>query len=516
VSVRSHDYVVVGAGSAGCVLASRLSEDPAARVLLIEAGPVDSAPDLQTPLAWGGLLRGRYDWDLASEAEAGLGYRDIHLACGRGLGGGSGINGMIYVRGARRDYDEWAAGGADGWSYDEVLPYFRRSEDNERGEDEFHGVGGPLSVSDSRSRHPLVGAFLDAAVEAGAPRNPDVNGAAQEGVDFFQATQRDGQRCSAAKAFLHPALDRPNLDVLTEAQALRIVFDGARATGVVTLRHGEVAQQHADTEVLIAAGAYQSPKLLMLSGVGPAAALSALGIEPIADLPVGSGLQDHPSALLVFRTDRESLLTAFTAANIARFEESGQGPLTSILCEGGGFIRSDDEVDEPDFQIVGLPTMYRYTGPVTEHGVCIGGYQTKPGSRGKVTLRTADPFTKPRILHNYYVEEGDRKTVREGMRRMWEISDQPAFQAVASTPDSLPASRSDADIDEYLSRYAGTGYHPCGTCAIGPVVDPDLRVKGLEGIRVVDASVMPSIPRGNTNAPTIMIAERAADLVRGN
>jgi choline dehydrogenase len=514
VSKKSHDYVIVGAGSAGCVLAARLSEDPATRVLLIEAGPVDDDPALQMPIAWPTHWMGRFDWDLASSPEPGLGYRDIHLVTGRGLGGTSSVNAMIYIRGDRRDYDEWAADGAEGWSYDEVLPYFRRSEDNERGEDGFHGAGGPLAVSDTRSRNPLVQAFLDAAIEAGVPRNHDVNGADQEGVDYFQTNQRDGRRCSAAKGYLHPAMGRPNLEVLTEARALRLLFEGDRAIGVETHRHGKVDRHIAEAEVLLCAGTYQSPKLLLLSGIGPADELSALGIEAVLDLPVGEGLQDHLLTLLVFGTEMESLLTAFTPENVALFEEHGTGPLTSNLAEGGGFIRSHDAVKRPDFQILGVPVLYRHGETVTEHGVSIAGCQTKPLSRGRVSLRTADPFTKPRVVHNFYVEEDDRRVVREGFRRMLEISDQPAFQAVVTGPDSIPASRSDADIDAFVSRYGGSGYHPVGTCAIGSVVDPDLRVKGVDGLRVIDASVMPSVPRGNTNAPTIMIAERGADLVR--
>jgi choline dehydrogenase len=342
------NYVIVGAGSAGCVLASRLTEDPAVQVTLIEAGGPDDAADIHIPLAWGLIRKNQYDWDYMSQPEAGLDGRFVYLPRGKTFGGSSSINAMIYIRGNRADYDGWAAEGAKGWSYNEVLPYFRKAETNERGEDQFHGKLGPLSVCDPRTRHPLTDAFMQAAVEAGYRVNQDFNGASQDGVGFYQVTQRKGKRCSTAGAYLHPAMSRPNLKVLTHALATRILFEGNRATGVEIARDGQLEQIHADTEVILAAGTYNSPQLLLLSGIGPAADLAALQIAVRHDLPVGVGLQDHPLVMMSWYTDTESLLTRPTAEDAALLESEGRGPLSSNGGETGGFFRTRAGLEAPD------------------------------------------------------------------------------------------------------------------------------------------------------------------------
>jgi choline dehydrogenase-like flavoprotein len=512
---NGHDYVIVGAGSAGCVLAGRLSEDPDASVVLLEAGAEDTQPEIHIPAAFPALFKSSWDWDLLGEQEPGLGNRRLYLPRGRMLGGCSSINAMIYVRGNRADYDGWAATGAPGWGYDDVLPYFRRSEDNERGEDPFHGVGGPLKVSDSRSMHPLVETMIEAAVAAGHERNPDFNGARQEGVGRFQLTQRDGWRESTADAYLRPAAGRTNLDVLTRAMALRIVFDGDRAVGVEISRDGQVEVLRARREVILAAGAYQSPVLLMLSGIGPEDQLAPFGIQIRQRLPVGEGLQDHCMAQLNYLTDEPSLFNSATPENIELLQSEGRGPLTSNIPEAAGFFRTRPGLEAPDIEFHFAPSMFfdeGLTAP-SDHGYCFGPVVVHPASRGRVMLRAPLPDSKPRILCNFLTAEDDRASMLAGMRMALEIARQEPLRAVQRAPFSVPDSDSDADLWAFIERASQSVYHPTSTCAIGAVVDPELRVYGVEGLRVVDASVMPTITRANTNAPTIMIAERAADLI---
>jgi choline dehydrogenase-like flavoprotein len=433
------------------------------------------------------------------------------------IGGSSSINAMIYIRGNRADYDEWAAMGCDGWSYDDVLPYFKRSEDNERGEDAFHGIGGPLRVGESRSMHPLVDTMLEAARLAGHEHNPDFNGARQEGVGRFQLTQRDGLRCSAADAFLHPAESRPNLDVLSEAMALRIVFEGDRAVGVEIARHGAVERIRAEREVIVSAGTYQSPVLLMLSGIGPAADLAPLGIEVREDLPVGHNLQDHCMAQVNYLTDEPSLFLAVTPENIALLQQEGRGPLSSNIPEAGGFMRSRAGLDAPDLEFHFAPSLFfdeGLTAPA-DHGYCFGPVVIKPTSRGRVMLRAPLPDSKPRVLCNFLTTEEDRRSMLDGLRMALEIAEQAPLRAAMREPFSVPASASDEDLLAFARRAGQSVYHPTSTCAMGAVVDAELRVLGTEGLRVVDASVMPTVTRGNTHAPIMMIAERAADLIRG-
>ncbi len=510
------DYVIVGAGSAGCVLAARLTEDPSVKVALLEAGGDDNDMEVSIPAAFGALFKGRRDWDMGTEPEPALNDRRCYLPRAKMLGGCSSMNAMVYIRGNRADYDQWAEMGAEGWGYEDVLEYFKRSEDNERGEDMYHGAGGPLSVRESRSMHPLATAFVEAAKQAGHEENPDFNGARQEGVGRYQTTQKDGMRASAAAAFLHPVASRENLTIITDAMVTDVMIENGRAKGV-HVEHPDHFEVLAEREVILCAGAYQTPQILMLSGVGPAEHLEALGLDVIKDLPVGQGLQDHCMTLMNWKTDVESLLTAMTDENVERMSTDGEGPLTSNIAEAGGFMRTRPGLDGPDCQFHCAPVFFfeEGLGAATEHGVAFGPGVVKPTSRGSVTLRSASPHSKPRIIHNYLTSEEDRQTILAGARMALDIAQQPAMQAVI-TGDFVAPSKdaTDEELWEFIRANTMTIYHPTSTCAIGPVVDSRLKVHGIDGLRVVDASVMPTIVRGNTNAPVIMIAEKAADLVR--
>jgi choline dehydrogenase len=512
-----YDYVIVGAGSAGCVLAARLSEDPGVKVALLEAGGQDSKPEIAVPAAFPILLKSSVDWDLYGEQEPGLGGRRLYLPRGKVLGGSGSINAMIYLRGNRADYDGWAAGGANGWSYDEVLPLFKRSEDNDRGEDAFHGVGGPLSVSDSRSMAPLIETMLEASELAGLDYNPDFNGAMQDGVGRFQSTQRNGRRHSTAAAFLHPAESRPNLQIITDAMALRILFDGARAVGVEVARDGKVEEIHAAREVVLSAGSYQSPVLLMLSGIGPAEDLERFGMAVRENLPVGRNLQDHCMCQLNYETDQQSMFGIFTPENFELLEREGRGPLTSGYPEAAAFFRTRPGLEAPDMQFHYSGSMFYDEGLTAPHdnGFCFGPVVIKPTSRGRVLLRTPMADSKPLVLCNFLTTEDDRACMLAGMRKAMEIAEQEPLQKVIRKAFSVPAGDSDDEIMDFVRRAGQSVYHPTSTCAIGSVVDPELRVYGVEGLRVADASVMPTITRGNTNAATIMIGEKAADIIRG-
>ncbi|MFZ0217976.1 MAG: GMC family oxidoreductase N-terminal domain-containing protein [Candidatus Dormiibacterota bacterium] len=515
--MSTYDYVVVGAGSAGCVLAARLSEDPAVSVALIEAGGPDLAQEVHIPLAFSQLFKTPLDWDLDTEPEPELGGRRAYLPRGKMLGGSSSMNAMIYMRGNRADYDGWARAGAAGWSWADVLPYFKRAEDNERGANDLHGAGGPLTVSDGRSNHPLAAAFVEAGVQAGHPRTDDFNGERQEGVGFYQLTQRNGLRCSAADAYLRPALERPNLTLLTGALAQRVLLDGSRARGVEIARGGETEVVTAAGEVLVAAGAYESPKLLMLSGIGPEAVLTPFGIPVEANLPVGQGLQDHCLALLNYATRVETLMTALTPENVVLLMSEGHGPLSSNVAESGGFFHSLPGLPAPDVQFHVAPVLFHEEGlgALVAHAITLAPCVLAPTSRGQVLLRWPRPEVAPRIIHNYLTTQEDRDCLVAGVRLAFDIEAQPALQAVTTGAFNVPASDAEADILDWARRVVMTLYHPTSTCAIGSVVDPDLRVLGFEGLRIVDASVLPTVPRGNTNAPTIMVAERAADLILG-
>jgi choline dehydrogenase len=512
------DYVIVGAGSAGCVLAGRLSEDAAAEVLLLEAGGPDAAPEIHIPAMFPALFKSGLDWDLLGEPEPALDGRRLYLPRGRMIGGSSSINAMIYLRGARADYDEWAESGCEGWSYDSVLPYFKRSEDNERGESEYHGAGGPLAVSDSRSLCALIDAQLEAAVEAGYERNPDLNGERQEGVGRFQLTQRNGLRCSAADAFLHPVVDRPNLTVESGVFVRRVVFEGNRAVGVELVRGGVIETVRAEREVILAAGSYQSPVVLMHSGIGPADELAPFGIEVREDLPVGRNLQDHFMVQLNYLSTKPGLFGIFTPENFALLESEGRGPLTTNYPEAGGYFHTVSGLPAPDVEFHFSGSLFfdeGLTAPADD-GYCFGPVVIKPSSRGTVKLRTPMADSKPLVASNFMTTEEDRQSLIAGLRIALEIAAQPALKEIERAPFRVPASDSDDDLLAFARAAGQTVYHPTSTCAMGAVVDSELRVYGTDGLRVVDASVMPTITRGNTNATVIMIAEKAADLIRSH
>ena len=511
-----YDYIVVGAGSAGCVVAARLSEDPDVEVLLLEAGPPDAKDDIHVPLGFLKLGRTEVDWDYSTAPEPFCDGRRVYLPRGRTLGGSSSINAMIYVRGNPLDYDSW---NAPGWTWDDLFPYFLRAEDNERGASEWHGTGGPLSVSEGRSRNPMMQAWIEAAMQAGLPHNDDFNGPAQDGVGSYQLTQRGGMRCSTAVAYLHPATERPNLTVLPYQHVDRVLFDGTRAVGVQATQLGQPQTFRAEREVILCGGAYNSPQLLMLSGIGPADHLLLREVDVLVDNPqVGENLVDHPGVTTVWTTPEPvSLLVALEPAALEEFEAGQTGPLTSNLAEAGGFARVHDDAPAPEIQFHAAPVQIVDEGladPI-DHGIWISPCLLQPRSRGSVRLASSDPRHKPIIRHNYYAAEEDLPTLVEGLRQTLDIARQPALAPYCKDPFTVPAADTDDALRAHVARNTITLYHPVGTCALGSVVDADLRVQGVEGLRVVDASVMPMVPRGNTNAPTIAIAERASDLLRG-
>jgi choline dehydrogenase len=518
-----YDYIIVGAGSAGCVLANRLSEDPSVKVLLLEAGGKDSKKEIHMPVAFCKLFKTACDWAYYTEPEGQLGNRNLYWPRGKVLGGSSSLNAMIYIRGHRHDYDQWRNLGNPGWGYSDVLSYFKKSEDQERGASEYHGVGGPLRVSNQCSPSVLSDVFVEAAEQNGFKRNPDFNGESQEGFGAYQVTQREGRRNSTAVAFLRPAMSRPNLTVRTNVQAFDILFEGKRAALISFQQNGGSAQERAEREIILCAGAIGSPQLLMLSGIGPAKHLRSLNIPVLCDLPgVGANLQDHPAVPVAYECSQPiTLASAETLANLVRYMAFKTGPLTSNVGEAGGFVKSSPSLATPNLQFHFAPGYFVEHGfqKIKEHAYSFGPTLLRPFSRGTITLRSSNPLDAPVIHANYFSDPRDTQAVMEGLKIARAIGAAKAF-AKYRKRELLPGpdAKDDKALRAHITKFGETLYHPVGTCKMGSdsnaVVDSQLRVHGVEGLRVVDASIMPIIPGGNTNAPTIMIAEKAADLIK--
>jgi choline dehydrogenase-like flavoprotein len=528
--VQSFDYLIVGGGSAGCVLAARLSENPNVRVALLEAGPPDHSVLIHCPAGLAVLAKnGQANWAFDTVPQAALNGRRGYQPRGKVLGGSSSVNAMVYIRGHRSDYDHWAAQGNAGWGYDDVLPYFKRAEHNERGADAWHGTGGPLNVMDLRSPNRFGPVFVDAARQAGYASNPDFNAAEQEGVGLYQVTHRNGERFSAAKAYLAPARSRANLTVITDVRVTRILHEGRRASGVEFIQAGGKQRLSANREVLLCAGALQSPQLLMLSGIGPGEELQRHGIAPVHDLAgVGRHLHDHPDVVQVVDAPHLKDLFGLSFTGVVRvlqgmleWRRHRSGMLTTNFAEAGGFIKSSPGEPIPDLQL------HFVIGKLIDHGrktVFGHGYSChvcllRPKSRGCVTLASADPTAAPRIDPNFLGERDDLERLVRGFKLMRAILSQRALAGHGGRElETSATAQTDEQIEAFVRAHADTIYHPVGSCRMGTgpldVVDAQLRVHGMQGLRVVDASIMPRIVGGNTNAPTIMIAEKASDLLR--
>jgi choline dehydrogenase len=525
------DYVIVGGGSAGCVLAARLAEDPAARVLLLEAGPdARTVDEVQVPAAFSRLFRSQYDWNYVTIPQERADGRPVYWPRGKALGGSSAMNAMIYIRGNRADYDGWRDDyGCTGWGFRELFPYFLRAEDNSRPDSPYHGKGGPLSVQDLRHKSEHTGLFIQAAIRRGAVANEDFNGPEQDGVGYYQVTQRDGRRCSAADGYL--AVTPQNLTIITGALVTGVLIEGGRAAGVTYRRNGQEETARAEAEVILAAGAIGSPQLLMLSGIGPADQLREQGIYVIADMPaVGANLIDHPSVPVVWSTPSvKGLWESSGNAGFARWRLTHKGPLTSNLAEAGGFTRSDPRLTAPDLQWHVLPVGFREQGLAdpARRAMTVLVTLADVASRGRLSLASSDPRHRPLIDPGYLSDVRDLSALAIGVRMARDYGTAaPLSKICAEELAPGDGAHTDHELRDYIRASIVTTYHPAGTCAMGgnvgrsasgydSVVDPLLKVRGVDGLRVVDASVMPTLPRGNTNAPTIAIAERAADLIAG-
>ena len=529
------DYIVVGAGSAGCVLAARLSEDPATRVLLLEAGPPDSSLWIHLPIGYGKTMwSDKYNWRFSTDPDPNMNGRRIYWPRGKTLGGSSSINGLIYIRGQREDYDHWAALGNTGWGYDEVLPYFVKSECNERGAIPLHGGEGPLKVSDIGAKHELIEAFIGGAQQIGVPRNDDFNGAQQEGAGYFQLTTHKGWRVSTAKAYLDPARGRPNLRIETDAFAAGVIMDGTHAVGVRYRQGGVMKEARCDAEVLLSAGSLQSPQLLQLSGIGPHALLAKHGIPVVADAPgVGENLQDHLQVRLSYEctkpiTTNDQLNSLFGQAKIGlQWLLFRSGPLAIGINQGGCFMRAlqgpdgKPEAQTPDIQFH-VATLSADMAGAKVHpysGFTMSICQLRPESRGHVRIRSTDPFEPPEMQPNYLSTDLDRRTTVAGMKAARAIAASAAMKPyVRREVKPGPETADDAALLEFARDNGATIFHPTGTCRMGndalAVVDTRLRVNGTTGLRVIDCSVMPTLVSGNTNAPAVMLAEKAVDMIR--
>ena len=524
------DFVVVGAGSAGCVMAARLTEDPGTRVVLLEAGGEDRNMWIHIPLGYGKTFANpAVNWMFRTEADASTNGRSIFWPRGKVLGGSSSINGMVYIRGQHEDFDHWRQLGNTGWSFQDVLPYFRRSEDQQSFRDDYHGDGGPLAVSDPTYSHPICDAFIEAAVDAGYPRNKDFNGASQEGVGYQQTTTRNGRRCSTAVGYLHPARKRPNLIVETHATTERVIFEGKRAVGVRYTRNGTSHTVRARREVILCGGAIGSPHLLMLSGVGPAHHLQEMEIDVVHALPgVGQCLQDHYSSAVKLRckepiTFNDVMMNPLKKLGVGiRYLLHRDGPLTMAAGPVALFARTRPELASPDVKISISP--FSSDNPAAGlhkfSGFTVIVYQLRPDSRGEIRLKTTNPLDAPAMIPNYLTDPNDQRTIVDGLKIIRGLLKDQRFERYIER-EHLPGPdvNTDAELLNYARQYGGTVYHPTSTCRMGPdpmaVVDDQLRVHGMEGLRVVDASIMPIVASGNTNAPTIMIAEKACDMIRG-